>query len=86
MDTENEKNVILIDEDGTEIEFKCLDYIELNSKKYVVLAETLSDNEEEVVILQLVTENDEDSFLTIEDDEEIESVFEEFKNRMVEEE
>jgi len=85
MDMDNE-NIVLIDEDGSEIEFECLDYIELNDKKYVVLAEIgdekEDDEEDEIVILEVVTEDGEDTFVTIEDDEEVDLVFDEFKSRI----
>jgi uncharacterized protein YrzB (UPF0473 family) len=86
MDDESEK-IILIDEDGSENEFTCLDYIELNNNRYVVLTEfsDIEEEEEEIIILKVVTENEEDTFLTIEDEDEMDLIFEEFKNRIEEE-
>lgn len=83
--------VVLVDENGEEIEFEHLDTIEMNGNEYVVLApldEDESDSDEaEVIILKVEhNENGDDSFLTVEDDEELDEVFEEFQARMDEEE
>ena len=78
-------NIILIDENGEEIEFECLDILELNDKNYVVLIEAAVDeelaDEGEIVILEMIEENGENVFLTIEDDKELDLVFAEFKQR-----
>jgi uncharacterized protein YrzB (UPF0473 family) len=63
----------------------------MNGNEYVVLApldEEESDSDEaEVIILKVEhNENGDDSFLTVEDDEELDEVFEEFQARMDEQE
>lgn len=91
MADDKEGIVVLVDENGEEIEFEHLDTIEMNGNEYVVLApldEEESDSDEaEVIILKVEhNENGDDSFLTVEDDEELDEVFEEFQARMDEQE
>lgn len=86
---ERDDIVVLIGEDGEEVQFEHLDTIEMNDNEYVVLLPLdEQDNEEvdEVVILKIErNEEGEDSFLTVDDEDELNSVFEEFKARMEEE-
>ena len=91
MEDERDDIVILVDENGDEVEFEHIDTIEMNGNEYVVLApleeeESEEQDEEEVVILKIEhSEDGEDSFVTIEDDDELDDVFEEFQARMEEE-
>jgi uncharacterized protein YrzB (UPF0473 family) len=92
MDDERDDIVTLIDENGEEVEFEHIDTVEMNGNEYVILAameEEESDDqeeEEEVIILKVEhNENGEDTFATIEDEEELDAVFEEFQVHMEEE-
>lgn len=108
MDEEREDMIVLVDENGVEIELEHLDTMEVKGNKYVVFltldeieedeeAEEIEEAEEEfdeeeyidtdeIVILKVEeNENDEDSFVTIEDEDELNQVFEEFKKRVEEE-
>lgn len=91
MDDERDDIVILVDENGEEVEFEHIDSIEMNGNEYVVLAPYIEDeaeeqDEEEVIILKIEhNEEGEDSFITVEDDDELDAVFEEFQARMEEE-
>ena len=91
MTEERDDLVVLIDEDGSEVEFEHLDTIEMNDKEYVVLlpfneTETEEQDVDEVVILKIEhNAGGEDSFVSVENDDELNSVFEEFRNRMEEE-
>jgi len=76
MSEERDDLVVLIDENGEETEFEHLDTIEYNGNEYVVLLpveQTEEENDaEEVVILRIEQgEDGEDSFVTVEDDEEL---------------
>ncbi|MFA6308928.1 MAG: DUF1292 domain-containing protein [Clostridia bacterium] len=90
--TEEERDdiVVLLDEDGKEVEFEYLDTIEMNEEDFVVLL-PLDENQEEqeeggVVILKIEqNEKGEDTFISIDDEKLLTSVFEEFKSRMSEE-
>lgn len=87
---ERDDIVVLIGEDGEEVEFEHIDTVELNGNEYVVLLPLEEDDEDdevdEVIILKVEHNDDgEDSFVTVEDEDELNNVFEEFKARMEEE-
>lgn len=93
MTEERDDIVVLVDENGDEVQFEHLDTIEMDDNEYVILlpvSETGETQEEgavdEVVILK-IEHNDEgeDSFVSVEDEEELNAVFDEFKTRMEEE-
>lgn len=76
--------LVLRDEEGKEIEFEYLDTIERKGKEFIVLLplESSEDEAGEVVILELKEMNGEENFLPVENEDEINSIFEEFKERM----
>ena len=80
--------VILNDEDGNEVRFEFLDLIELNNEEYVVLLPVVEEGEEEeegeVVILKVEDtdeDSDEASYVSVEDEDVLNEVFEIFKER-----
>ena len=85
---ERDDIIVLIGEDGEEVEFEHLDTVELNGNEYVILLPMDEEENEEVdeVVILKVDHNEagEDSFITVDDDDELNKVFEEFKNRMEE--
>ncbi|NMA35082.1 MAG: DUF1292 domain-containing protein [Clostridiaceae bacterium] len=90
MDAERDDIVVLVDENGEEVEFEHIDTVEMNGNEYVVLIPFSEDEdddlEEEVVILRVEhSEDGDDTFVTIEDDDELEEVFSEFQSRLEEE-
>ncbi|WP_010251637.1 DUF1292 domain-containing protein [Acetivibrio cellulolyticus] len=89
MSEERDDIVILVDENGEEVEFEHLDTIELNGNEYVVLLPVDMSEEEkaidEVVILKIEHGEEEDSFVSVDDDDELDAVFEEFRVRMEDE-
>ena len=93
-DTNNEEldNIIILnDEDGKESEFEFLDLIEYESEQFVVLLPVLEEGQEddgEVVILKVddSEENaDEESYVSVDDEETLTAVFEIFKDKFKEE-
>ncbi len=68
-----------VDEEGNPISFLLFDVIEYDGKEYALLlpadAEDESD-ESEMVLMRLISEGDEYSFETIEDEDEFEAVSE----------
>ncbi len=85
---ERDDIVVLIGEDGEEVEFEHLDTVEMNGNEYVILLPLDEQDEEidEVVILKVDhNEDGEDAFVTVDNEEELSEVFEEFKERMEEE-
>ena len=90
MSEERDDILILVDEKGEEVEFEYLDTMEVDGNEYAVLLPLDDDDEdvetEEVVILKLdKDENGEDSFVSVDDDEELNKVFELFKKKVQEE-
>ncbi len=88
-DEERDDIVVLLGEDGEEVEFEHLDTIEMDGNEYVILLpleEQENEEVDEVVILKIEhNEDGEDSFITVDDEEELNKVFEEFKTRMEDE-
>ena len=93
--TENEgeelDNILTLnDEDGNEVEFEFLDLIEYEGEEYVILL-PVEDEEEaeepgEVVILKVEsTSEDEESYVSVEDEEVLNNVFEIFKEKFKDE-
>lgn len=80
---EDDNIIVLLDEDDNEVEFEYLDTIEYLEKEYVVLAPLDVEDEDElnVVIFEIEHLEDEDSFVIVEDQEILETVFEIFKER-----
>lgn len=89
MSEERDDIVVLVDENGEEVEFEHLDTVELNGNEYVVLLPVDESEEEkdidEVVILKIEHGEEEDSFVSVDDDDELDAVFEEFRARMEDE-
>lgn len=87
---EDESNIVVLnDEDGNEIRFEFLDLIEYESEEYVVLLPVDEDGENEdgeVVILKLEdSETDEESYVSVDDEETLSAVFEIFKDKFKDE-
>jgi len=77
--------VELTDEDGNVAQFEYLDTVEHKGESYVVFMAVEEDTEEdeeeegEVVILQIAQDDEgEDIYVTVEDDELVQEVFEKF--------
>ena len=78
---ENDNIIVLNDEDGNEVEFEFLDLIPYRGKEYVVLL-PVSDEADEVVILQLEEADDEtESYISVDNELTLQAVFEIFKER-----
>ncbi len=79
---EQDDIVELIDEDGKEVRFEHLMTLEHNGKTYVCLAPAEPDDDigdDELVILRIDTGDDgNDAYVTIDDDEELDDVFEKY--------
>ena len=77
--------IFLNDEDGNEVPFEFLDLIEYEGNEYVVLLPA-DDQADEVVILQVdELDGDEESYVSIEDDETLNAVFAIFKEKFKDE-
>ena len=79
--------ITLNDEEGNEVKFEFLDLIDLDNEEYVVLlpvAENGEEEEGEVVILKVEDtdeDSDEENYVSIEDEETLNKVFEIFKEK-----
>ena len=79
-----ETNIItLTDEAGNNVDFEVIDLIDYDGKQYVVLLPAEDDEDEagEVVILSYENDGENDIFLSIEDDNELNEVFAVFMER-----
>jgi len=86
------KNIVkLNDENGNEVQFEFLDLVELDNEQYVVLLPMASEDDEdegEVVILKVEDtddESDEESYVSVEDEETLMKVFNIFKDKFKDE-
>lgn len=81
--------VVLNDENGNEVEFEFLDLIEYDGEEYVVLLPNDDEDEDagEVLILKLedTDSEDEESYVSVEDEEVLNKVFEIFKEKFKDE-
>lgn len=81
--------VILNDEEGNEVQFEFLDLIEYKEEEYVILLpveDEISEEPGEVVILKVEsTSEDEESYVSVEDEEVLNNVFEIFKEKFKDE-
>lgn len=89
-DEELNNIIILSDENGEDVEFEFLDLIEYDSEEYIVLLPVAEDEEEQdgqVVILKVEsTENeDEESYVSVDDEEVLNEVFQIFKEKFKDE-
>ena len=78
--------ITIVDEDGTEFELEVLDSIDYNGDNY--LAVTLAGSEEEdleISILKSVEEDGEPILCAVEDEEELETVYNLIMDRLYEE-
>ena len=78
---ENDNIIVLNDDEGNEVGFEFLDLIPYRGKEYVVLL-PVSDEADEVVILQLEEADDEtESYISVDNELTLQAVFEMFKER-----
>lgn len=78
---ELDNKIILNDEDGNEIEFEFLDLVEVDEKEYVVLLPVEEAEKGEVVIFRIEGEGEDESYVSLDSEEEAEKVFEAFKEK-----
>ena len=81
---EMEDNIIILnDEEGNEVEFEFLDLIEYEGEEYVVLLPVEeAEDAGEVVILQVEDiDSEEESYISVDDEDTLNQVFEIFKEK-----
>lgn len=79
---DNGSFITLTDDNGEDVSFEVLDFIDYKEREFAVLL-PFEDTEDEVVILEVVPGEDEetDEFISVEDDSLLDEVFEEFLKR-----
>ena len=78
---ELDSKIILNDEDGNEIEFEFLDVVEVDEKEYVVLLPVEEADKGEVVIFRIEGSEEDESYVSLDNEEEAEKVFQAFKEK-----
>lgn len=87
MSNELDNIIILNDEEGNEVEFEFMDLIEYNGEEYVILFPVEQGDEGEVVILKLedIENEDEESYISVDDENLLMTVFNIFKEKFQDE-
>ena len=88
MEEELDNIVVLNDENGEEVKFEFLDLIEFEEEEYIVLLPLEEDDDSgEVVILKVedIDSEDEESYVSVDDQEVLSKVFEIFKEKFKDE-
>lgn len=84
--------ITLTDEDGNDIELEYVDALEWNGVTYMAFFPTVAEDEEEdeeeygLIILKSQMENGEETLVTIEDEDELNTVYEKFMEQILEDE
>lgn len=78
---ELDNKIILNDEEGNEIEFEFLDVVEVDDNEYVVLLPVEEAEKGEVVIFRIEGSEEEESYVSLDNEEEAEKVFQAFKEK-----
>lgn len=73
--------IVLTDDEGKETEFEFVDLIEMDDKEYVILLPIEEEESGEVVILKVETEGEEETYVSVDNEEEGNKVFELFKEK-----
>lgn len=78
---EDNNRMILTDADGYDVEFEFLDVVEAGGKKYMVLLPMDCAETGEVAIFRIEGDDDDQSYIGLEDEEEAIMAFEAFKEK-----
>ena len=73
--------VVLTDDEVKDIEFEWLDTVEIGEEQYIVLLPIEDEEAEEVVILKMEADEEQENFIPVEDEEELNNVYDLFKER-----
>ena len=89
MEEELDNVIVLNDEEGKEVKFEFLDLVEYENEEYVVLLPTDEEagDGDEVVILKVedTASEDEESYVSVDNEETLNKVFEIFKEKFKDE-
>lgn len=75
--------IILTDEDGQEVRFEYLDQIPYNGEDYVLFLDADAEDDNTVYIMQVkhIENSDEDYYLPVEDEDDMNAIYELFKEK-----
>lgn len=73
--------VVLTDEEGNDVEFEFLDVVQVEGNDYVILLPVEEMDKGEVVIFRIEGNDEEESYVGLEDEAEAEKVFNAFKEK-----
>lgn len=73
--------ITLTDDEGNEVEFEFLDVVEFEGEEYIVLIENDEDADEVVILKINAIDEDTEEYVSIDDDELLQSIFEIFKQK-----
>lgn len=73
--------IVLNDEDGNEVEFEYLDAVEMDGKEYIILLPVEEQENGEVVIFRVEGDEENETYVGLDDEEEAEKVFNLFKEK-----
>ena len=76
--------VTMTDDEGNETQFEFLDIVEYNDKEYAVLL-PVEDDDAMVVIFRIEGDEDDETYIGVDNEEEAEAVFQLFKEQNAEE-
>lgn len=77
---DEEELFTLTDEDGNEIKFEFLDFVELENENYVILYPIENNNDEVVILRAQETEGEQDEYLSV-DEKTLQTVYAIFKEK-----
>ena len=80
LENEEMDVVVLTDDEGNDVEFEWLDTVEHNGNQYIVVIPT-DEEAEDVVILRMEKTEEEETFVGLEDEKEVNEVFDVFKEK-----
>lgn len=80
LENEEMDVVVLTDDEGNDVEFEWLDTVEYNGNQYIVVIPT-DDDAEDVVILRMEKNDEGETFVGLEDEKEVNEVFDVFKEK-----
>lgn len=76
--------VTMTDDEGNETQFEFLDIVEYNDKEYAVLL-PVEDDDAMVVIFRIEGDEDDETYIGVDNEEEAEAVFQLFKEQNADE-
>ncbi|WP_300298305.1 DUF1292 domain-containing protein [Anaerosolibacter sp.] len=75
---EEKKIVTFVDEDGKDVEFEVVDYVELDDNRYALLAPV--GDEDDAYVYKVVEVDGKEEYVVVDDDDEFERVLEEYES------